>query len=598
MASDKLHSKKILNQLLIMNELPLYLLSFPYFINFAIVASELEGMRLFTIGAWGTLASAIPLAIGTYIRHRKLNPILKFLNEKDSYDYKSIKKQLLNHPSWEGRLILLRWNFAILVFVTIAIPAFDLSFKEFLPLIYGCFMLSPILYLSFYYQTEIQLIPVLNRKELANTIFNISDIKLFSHAKRNLYTQIAVSLLPIMTLGYYLVAFYQKLIQLPNLAIQLPLILAMMALIIAYTSYVGSNSLNKDIENINQSIHEIGQGNLGVKVPNISTTNLNLTNQNLNKFIEKLGNFFKLVHIESSKLKEHSLTLGHDNELFVKEIQIEKDSLINIEESINSINRLSSSILDRVNIQSEKTSYLNTSLNSITSNMDDLSKEADRLVDSTSASYDFSLEGQNIVNHALAKVTELAKSNENIRMTVSIVEEISDQINLLSLNASIEAARAGEYGRGFAVVAGEVSRLADKTRENIDSIKQVVKDSQRASKESLDAMKQIQETMLSSMNDLKNISEDIQKIAKGSTKSSINVQDLKITVEELSSNANIISSNIVDQWKMSEEINSSLSDITEINSKIDESFKKMQNLSKDINGITESLDSNLRTFQA
>ena len=159
---------------------------------------------------------------------------------------------------------------------------------------------------------------------------------------------------------------------------------------------------------------------------------------------------------------------------------------------------------------------------SMTKLLDGSSTQASSLTESAAAIEQISRSMQSVND----KTTEVASQAEDIKNIVGVINDISDQTNLLALNAAIEAARAGEAGRGFAVVADEVRKLAERTSHSLNEIESNVNE------------------LVYAIND---ISASIKEQTLGASQINIAIEQLdKITQENVmvADNTNIISNEV------------------------------------------------------
>jgi len=142
----------------------------------------------------------------------------------------------------------------------------------------------------------------------------------------------------------------------------------------------------------------------------------------------------------------------------------------------------------RINQQREETDQVATAMNQMSATVQEVAQNAEQASMAASNADQQAQLGDQVVaeainrieqlagqmDHCLAAMQHLAGESQRIGSILDVIKSVSEQTNLLALNAAIEAARAGEAGRGFAVVADEVRGLAQRTQQSTEEIEQLI----------------------------------------------------------------------------------------------------------------------------
>lgn len=211
------------------------------------------------------------------------------------------------------------------------------------------------------------------------------------------------------------------------------------------------------------------------------------------------------------------------------------------------------------------------------------SKKARELSDIGKQEIENTIRGMNNINDSMEEIanviSKLGESSIEIGKIIEVISDISDQTNLLALNAAIEAARAGEAGKGFAVVADEVRKLAERSQQAAGEINELIKGIQ----------KEI------------NIAIDVSERGKEEAKEGINLTQragdiftqIRESIEALSSSVELVRSNLLREEKeekiLHEYIYEDVESIEEIVNLIGEGEERISSISESIKEINSQI---------
>ncbi|HEX3075479.1 MAG TPA: methyl-accepting chemotaxis protein [Lachnospiraceae bacterium] len=342
---------------------------------------------------------------------------------------------------------------------------------------------------------------------------------------------------------------------------QVTIIIVIIACIVAVlTGLLISNGMDRTIKDIISKLKKTSKGDLTVEFKTKRRDEFSI-------LIEEINNTFSNIKDLISQVKD----LSEDSSRESAGVSRTSSEVLKVTEDISSaMNEIKQGVLHQAQ-DAEKCllqmDHLSDKINQMGSNTKEISSIAektktsikegtvitDRLNEQTKSTIE-------IASDIVTEIDSLAEKSMLIHSIVNIINDISNQTNLLSLNASIEAARAGAAGRGFAVVADEIRNLSEQIKLQIEDIKRIVG----------------------------NIQDSTRKLT-GTAKSASDVMELQsAAVKDTTQSYNLINQNVDQLMIYFGHINASVNEIEDARSS---TLQSIENISAVLEEVAASADS-------
>ncbi|WP_390903539.1 methyl-accepting chemotaxis protein [Vibrio paucivorans] len=285
----------------------------------------------------------------------------------------------------------------------------------------------------------------------------------------------------------------------------------------------------RPIQELTERIQSLssGDGDLSNKIKPAKHAEFDAITKGVNNFTESLRVIVQDVSQASVQLEDKANANGATAQSNAQKLETQKHQLTTVAAAATQLNHSVATVADTASDTAGQANHATVLANSVNTTIENSAQEIINMREE--------------MNHVNAEMHILIEEGEKITTVLNVINDISEQTNLLALNAAIEAARAGEQGRGFAVVADEVRNLAVKTSESTEQIQKNITALDNATKSVEDELTRIA-TMLEStasrvgesQHSVTEVQQLITHISERSGQISQATEEQRMAVEEIS----------------------------------------------------------------
>ena len=273
-------------------------------------------------------------------------------------------------------------------------------------------------------------------------------------------------------------------------------------------------------------------------------------------------------------------------------------------QALEEITKGSATQADETGVAKHNVERIGEQITYITDEVDALTRHAEQMSDAEKASEVIIGELNASNEEASTSVTKIAKqintlhdSIASIQTAITMIQNIADETDLLSLNASIEAARAGDAGRGFAVVAQQISKLAEQSNTTAEEVEKIIAEIISESNRMVEVMEEVKVKMDQQQQKLDETMEKSNAVAVGVSNSLDNIENIRGKVGVLSDSGDAIQDVVHNLASISEQNEASTTSTMNSAQGMSDTMNNLEVSSENLRQLAGKLDEALAIFK-